>query len=612
MFIIGTAGHVDHGKTSLIRSLTGIDTDRLPEEKKRELTIELGFAHIDFPNFDPVGIIDVPGHERFIRNMVRGAWGVDIALLIIAADDGWMPQTEDHFKVLQLLGVQEMIIVLNKIDLVNDKDILEWHHEMIKERLLNTHYKDSPVFNVSAITMEGLESLKQGLFKQLKKLKKIKGEKPYLFVDRSFLKKGEGVVITGTLKNGQLNAESKVQILPENKNANIKKLQIYGKDVSAANTNERVAINLSGVSQEDIDRGSVILKKNFFTTTNTIIAHLNIISEQEELKNNTLIEMIVGTKTLSCKAILLDDKKNIKKETVFAKITLESDWFFYYGEKFIVTHPGSYAILGGGTIVACLHKPFPNKLLKSYLNVLEELTLPNIIYYNLLINDILPFIPDDKKGTGIPSPISDQSIIQIINQLINEQKAILLGNDLISVKKRDKLTDKILKAIDKGTGLSIDQIVSSVKDNRAVIENILKQQEEKGKIKSQNQFWFTASDIEAAIEQSKEYKDIINHAKKSGKQGLEINKMNPVDSKKAKELIKRGELVSLDGNIFYYKTVYEDLKTQLLQHLEHNEKLELSDAKNITGLSRKYILPLLNKMESDRLIRRMGDYRVKY
>ncbi|NLV66915.1 MAG: selenocysteine-specific translation elongation factor, partial [Spirochaetes bacterium] len=202
MYIVGTSGHIDHGKTSLIRALTGTDCDRLPEEKQREMTIDIGFASIDYPKFGTVSIVDVPGHERFIRNMVAGAWGVDIALLVIALDDGWMLQTEDHFRVLQLLGIERIIVVINKSDL-GDEEMISIVTDDVNEKLAGTRYEGSDIIPVSAKTGMGISELKELVLENLKKLAKAADtEKPYMYVDRVFSPRGVGTVVTGTLKNG--------------------------------------------------------------------------------------------------------------------------------------------------------------------------------------------------------------------------------------------------------------------------------------------------------------------------------------------------------------------------------------------------------------------------
>lgn len=262
MYIVGTSGHIDHGKTSLIRALTGIDCDRLPEEKEREMTIDIGFASIDYPRFGTVSIIDVPGHERFIRNMVAGAWGVDIALLVIALDDGWMLQTEDHFRVLQLLGIERIIVVINKIDL-GDEEMIEMAKNEIRERLEHTKYCEADIVPVSSKSGVGIEILKEAIITNLRKLSKAPdSDKPYLFIDRVFSPRGVGAVITGTLKNGVFKDNDSVTVLPLKREVKIKKIESHYRELQEGIPSQRTALNLSNITQDDRSRTHPPIRKH--------------------------------------------------------------------------------------------------------------------------------------------------------------------------------------------------------------------------------------------------------------------------------------------------------------------------------------------------------------
>ena len=264
MYIVGTSGHIDHGKTSLIRALSGTDCDRLPEEKEREMTIDIGFASIDYPRFGTVSIVDVPGHERFIRNMVAGAWGIDIALLVVAVDDGWMPQTEDHFRVLELLGIERIIVVLNKVDLA-DEEMIEMVQEEIKERLELTPYSGSEMVQVSSKTGQGIEELKEVIVVNLRKLAKASDtDRPYLFIDRVFSPRGVGSVITGTLKNGTFVENETLKILPSRKDVKIKKIESHHREIHEGTPSQRTALNLSGINAEEVERGHILCRSVFF------------------------------------------------------------------------------------------------------------------------------------------------------------------------------------------------------------------------------------------------------------------------------------------------------------------------------------------------------------
>ena len=257
--IIGTAGHVDHGKTALIRALTGIETDRLIEEKKRGITIELGFAHLDFADGTQAGIVDVPGHEKFIKNMLSGAGGIDLAMLIVAADEGFMPQTIEHLDILQLLGVKDGVLVITKTDMA-DRDWIDMVKEDAKERVKGTFLEGKPVFEVSTYTGDGIDALREALHTLVLNAAEKDASVPCrLPVDRVFSVDGFGTVVTGTLIEGRMKVGDAVEIAPEMLSAKIRNLQVHGADVSVADAGQRVAVNLTGLKKDAVDRGCAII-----------------------------------------------------------------------------------------------------------------------------------------------------------------------------------------------------------------------------------------------------------------------------------------------------------------------------------------------------------------
>ncbi|TFH39511.1 MAG: selenocysteine-specific translation elongation factor, partial [Chrysiogenales bacterium] len=295
MYVIGTSGHIDHGKTTLIQSLTGIDCDRLPEEKEREMTIDIGFAHLDLPGFGTVSFSDVPGHERFIRNMVAGAWGVDLGLLVVAADDGWMPQTEDHFSVLQLLGIERIIAAIAKTDLVDTARTGEVERQ-VRERLDGTPYEGADIVMVSARTGDGVDVLKGAIESNLKQLSGARDTgKPYMYIDRVFASKGYGTVVTGTLRNGTLHENDTVFIHPGAREARIKRIESHYNAAAEGAPSRRTALNLSGVPSESIMRGHILYRKDFFTPSRDILARVRMLDPAKEPGNNRGVEVLIGT-----------------------------------------------------------------------------------------------------------------------------------------------------------------------------------------------------------------------------------------------------------------------------------------------------------------------------
>ncbi|MCL0041961.1 selenocysteine-specific translation elongation factor, partial [Peptococcaceae bacterium] len=305
--VIGTAGHVDHGKTELVKAMTGIDTDRLKEEKQRGISIELGFAHLKLPSGRTASIVDVPGHEKFIKNMLAGACGIDLVLLVIAADEGVMPQTAEHMDILQLLNVKTGIVALTKIDMV-DSDWLEMVIDEVKSFLKDTTFKEAPIVPVSAVTKEGLDVLLKKIDEVVGKLEKKKAfDFLYLPVDRVFSVTGFGSVATGTLLSGEISLGNEIEILPDKILAKVRNIEVHNKKVTKAFQSQRVAVNLSGVEARDLKRGCVISNPDVIKPTDIIDVKLKLLkSAVKPLKNRTRIRLHIGTSEIMCRVILLD------------------------------------------------------------------------------------------------------------------------------------------------------------------------------------------------------------------------------------------------------------------------------------------------------------------
>ena len=293
--IIGTAGHVDHGKSCLIKALTGIDPDRLKEEKKRGITIELGFAWLDLPDGGKAGIVDVPGHERFVHNMLAGAGGVDLALLIVAADEGVMPQTREHLDILQLLEVKQGILVVTKKDLV-DPDWLELAEEDIREEVKGTFLEKAPLFAVSSYTGEGIDELRQEIFHQIEGLSGKDDEAPMRqAIDRVFTMGGFGTVVTGTMLEGQVHVGNTLTLYPENEDVRVRSIQVHGEDKEAAYAGQRAAINLAQVSRQDVERGNVLAAPGSMDVSSLLDVRIDMLKDSPyELKNKSRVHFHHG------------------------------------------------------------------------------------------------------------------------------------------------------------------------------------------------------------------------------------------------------------------------------------------------------------------------------
>ena len=367
--IIGTAGHVDHGKTRLIKALSGIDTDRLEEEKKRGITIELGFAHIPNDAGYNIGVIDVPGHEKFIKNMLAGIGGIDFVLFVVAADEGIMPQTREHFEILQALGIDDGIIAITKTDMV-DEEWLELVQEDIRDYVEGSFLEGKPMIPVSAKSGENIDLLKEEIIRKCdRESKRI--EAPEMFrlpVDRVFTKSGFGTVVTGTLMDGTCSLNDEVHVFPEETPAKIRGIQTYGNDVEQAVAGQRTAINLSGVRKEDICRGDVIAAKSAVSVTGMLDVKLKIFDSSERMVlNNSRVHLYCGSKEVLTKVILMDRDALAAGEEAYVQFRLEEPIAVRRGDRFIIRFYSPIITIGGGQILDAV----PEQHKRNRENVLE-------------------------------------------------------------------------------------------------------------------------------------------------------------------------------------------------------------------------------------------------
>ena len=352
--IVGTAGHVDHGKTCLIKALTGIDADRLKEEKQRGITIELGFADMQAPDGTDIGIIDVPGHEKFIRNMLAGIGGIDLVLLVVAADEGVMPQTVEHLDIMKLLNIRRGILVITKADMAADEDWLDMVESDARDAVKGSFLENAPCVRVSSQTGQGIEELKQLIFREAAKTAE-KNCNPALLripMDRVFTIQGFGTVITGTLTQGSIRTGDEVTVYPEGLAARVRNLQVHGKMVDAAYAGQRTAVNLTGVRKEDIARGNVLAAKDSLTPASMIDVKLQVLDDSKRtVLNGSRLHLHYGSAQILCKAVLLDRDALDPGESCYAQLRTEEPVVMKQGDPFVVRYYSPVETVGGGVVL---------------------------------------------------------------------------------------------------------------------------------------------------------------------------------------------------------------------------------------------------------------------
>ena len=426
--ILGTAGHIDHGKTSLIRALTGRETDNLDEEKRRGISINLGFTYFDLPSGNRVGIIDAPGHERFIKNMMSGAVGIDIVLMIIAADDGVMPQTMEHAEILTYMGVEESIIVITKCDLV-EEEFLDLVEDDIKSSLQNTILENSPIVKVDSISKRGLDELIKLIDDKTKKLSSIEVElmPTRLNVDRSFSLAGIGTVVTGTLIEGEVEVGKNYQLYPSLKDIRIRSIEVHETSVNKATKGQRTALNISNLDKNEIGRGNIIAKHNSLIESQIIDAKISLSNYTDiVLEHWNRVRVFHGTTEVLARIVPLDTKIIKKGDEAIVQLRLEEPIYCKLNDKFVLRSYSPVNTIGGGIVLETAskkHSPKDTEYIQK-LEAKEKFQLKDMIY---------EFISRVNFGTTFEEIFSytgqlNSEINKVLNDLINENRIILIND----------------------------------------------------------------------------------------------------------------------------------------------------------------------------------------
>lgn len=621
MFVFGTAGHIDHGKTALIYALTSIDTDRLPEEKERGMTIDLGFAWMRLPSGEKVGIVDVPGHENFIKNMIAGATGIDAVILVIDANEGWMPQTEEHFQIVELLNIKYGIIAITKIDLV-DQNRLNLVEQQIKERLKNTVFFDAPIIKVSTVKNIGIDQLKlaiQNLIPRMKPKRDI--GKPRLSIDRVFNVIGSGTVVTGTLIGGTLYKGMEVSIFPTYRKTRIRNLQTYQEKVEKAFPGSRVALNLVGIEKNELHRGDIVFETAQIKASKNIDVQIQLLPQLKKysLSNRSEVVFFTGTKEALAKIFFPDTKLLQAGETGFAQLRFREPLTTYLGDRFILRIPSPPKTIGGGLIVDPLaHKHrFKDKEIVNLLQKRAKLDLGKLILTELKKVNFIK-----KEDLLINSNYADSEIREVTELLERESKLIYTNSWLIDKYYWQEQKTKFMNRLTQEhelyplqTSFPLNKFQSYFYYLKTEIFNYLIDSlinTDKIGLKKGRLFLLSRKP-----EISSPQKTLIYQILKT----LKDNPTNPPNEKTlisqiagSKEiidfLIQEGEIVKLSDGILLESKNYDIMKNKLIDFLKINSSISIAQVRELLGISRKYIIPLLNKMDEEKITQRKENVRI--
>jgi selenocysteine-specific elongation factor len=620
MVIFGTAGHIDHGKTALVYALTGMNADRLPEEKKRGMTIDLGFAWLETSRGEKIGMIDVPGHENYIKNMITGMTSVDAFILVVDAKEGWKPQTEEHFQIIRLLNIQYGIIVITKTDLVSSERTKEVRQE-IEEKITGDDTLQIPILSFSNKDSDRIYQLKEQMERLSVAIPEKKDiDKPRLFIDRVFEIKGSGTVVTGTLINGNLYRNQTVSLFPLNRKVRLRQLQSYGSPVEKAIIGSRVALNLSGVKKEELHRGDLIYgnQKVQYGKAIDVMLTLPVQKKPYLLKNGSEVDFISHTK-LSHGRVVFNRKELKSGEQSYAQIRFEGPLCLMPGDYFILRLPGINVTIGGGRILDALasRHSFNHPSWSDWLDKRKNLDIKQLILTELQKVKMIK-----REEMLVNSPYSEGEIEQTLEELYHHHRLFLIEDWVIEdqfwTNQINRVTDYlqrmhqdyVLKA-----GFPLLQLTnhfSSLPDKLfdGLIAFLVKTEKIKVHQGEVSSFEHT---IVLSTHQKEMMEDIIAYIEHDPEQlptEKELKIQFPKDQELIPYFIQEGIIMLLEEQIVMTPEIYRKMKDKIVDYLKKNKKISIGQVRELLHISRKYIIPLLTKMDEEGITLRREGQRV--
>lgn len=631
-FIIGTAGHVDHGKTMLVKALTGKDTDRLKEEKERGISIELGFAPFRLPSGVMAGIVDVPGHERFIKNMLAGVGGMDLVLLVVAADEGVMPQTAEHLDIISMLQVPRGIVVITKADLV-ETEWLDMIRDELKKVVAGTIFAEAPIVAVSAVTGEGIAELTALIDETARNIvaREFTG-KPRLAVDRVFSITGFGTVVTGTLLGGALSVGDTVEILPKGTTARIRNIQVYGNKVETAEPGQRTAINLAGVEVEEIERGSVLAAPGTLKPSHRLDVRIELLGgAPKPLANRARVRVHIGAAEILARVILLDREELLPGESAFAQLECEEPMVAAKRDRFVIRSYSPMRTIGGGAVIDPLpakHKRYREDVIAA-LATREKGTPEEIVGQHLRDAGTLVNTDEIVKAAGYNAVEVTEALKKLLEEaeakkIPVEGKDFYVAGDLY--RRWIKDIHSFLAAYHEKYPLRPGWAKEEMRSKSfagmpaKVFHHLLKTLEADGvvRVKGENVALYEFTPTLAG--KFKETADNIEKAYLGGEfqppEWQETVRGQDLDQAQAAELLNyllaQNRLVKLEDNLYLHSDVLDRGRELVTGFLRKKGQITLAEARDLLGTSRKYALPILNHLDRERITRRVEDKRVLY
>jgi len=649
MRVIGTAGHVDHGKSTLVHALTGIDPDRLKEEKEREMTIDLGFAWLTLPSGERVGVVDVPGHKDFIKNMLAGVGGIDAALFVVAADEGVMPQTREHLSILDLLQVRGGVVALTKVDAVQDTDWLDLVEADLLEVLTGTVLEHAPIVRCSARTGEGIEALKAELDRYLANSAPRRDVgRPRLPIDRVFTVAGFGTVVTGTLSDGTFAVGQEVEILPSERRARIRGLQTHKEKIGQAVPGSRVAINLTGVSKDEVQRGEVVTASGWLRATTLADCHLRYLppataagseSGAAPLKHNTEVDFFCGAAESLARIRLLDRDVLVPGDQGWVQISLETPVALVKGDRFIIRQPSPSVTIGGGRVV----NPFPGRRHRRFqADVVERLeTLAHGTPEEVLLQDLERRQPCEVRDLLGRSNVPREQGRELLHGLLRDGQVLLIAPDGAgrAGEAASAVSESAFVVSRSGWGALRERLEGLLDDHhrRYPLRAGMPREEVKSRLtqhlpaltpKLLNEILAMAA-AEGWLAETPSVVHLAAHRPAfSPKQQQAVDyllyqfRQSPYSTPSLAQceeqlgsdllgaLLEQGLLVKLNEEVVFLGETYGEMRDRVVAHLKDHGRITVAEMRDLFDTSRKYALALAGYLDEQRITRRVGDERV--
>jgi selenocysteine-specific elongation factor len=628
MHVIGTAGHVDHGKSTLVQALTGTNPDRLKEEREREMTIDLGFAWLTLPSGEEIGIVDVPGHRDFIENMLAGVGGIDASLFVIAADEGLMPQTREHLAILDLLQVQAGVVALTKVDLIDDPDWLGLVEEDIRTAMRHTVLENAPIVRVSARTRYGLPELLSRLDSCLaNRPARPDLGRPRLPVDRVFSMPGFGTVVTGTLSDGSLHAGHEVEVLPAGLHARIRGLQTHKKKEDTAVPGSRTAVNLSGVTVEQVKRGDVITTPGIYQPSKMIDVRFRLLTDiSQPLKHNTSVKFYLGAAEVKARVRLLGSEELKPGEEGWLQLELGDPVIAIRGDRYILRRPSPGETLGGGSVVDAhpkgRHKRFAAQDLAN-LEALARGTPAEILYQSLLALGITP-LRDVISHSNLDASSADHAVEGLISKgelliLDNNEGSTISSQTLVASKTYwEHLKRQVLQEVNDyhrnfplRRGMPREELKSRLKLSPRLFTTVLSRIATQGElVESGTLVWQAGFQIRLTAQQQRASDDLLARFAAAPYSPPTVKDcISEVGEELLNAMIELGLLVPVAPDVVFRKQDYESMLSEVIDLIKKKGPVTAAEVRDHFNTSRRYVLAFLEYLDAQGITMREGDTR---